>query len=42
MIDRMNVVYKEYFPLPRPARTTVQVAKLVGTGRIEIAVVAKK
>jgi 2-iminobutanoate/2-iminopropanoate deaminase len=41
LIDRMNVVYKTYFPEPRPARTTVGVAKLVGTAHIEITVTAK-
>lgn len=42
MIERMNAVYKQFFPEPRPARTTVAVAKLVGTARVEITVVAKK
>lgn len=41
-IGEMNKVYLTYFPEPRPARTTVGVAKLVGTSRIEITVTAKK
>jgi 2-iminobutanoate/2-iminopropanoate deaminase len=40
--ERMNTVYKRYFKDPRPARTTVVVAKLVGPGRIEITATAKK
>jgi 2-iminobutanoate/2-iminopropanoate deaminase len=40
--QRMNVVYKDYFKEPRPVRTTVVVAKLVGSGSIEITVIAKK
>jgi len=39
---RMNAVYTSYFKEPRPTRTTVVVAKLVGPGRIEITVTAKK
>jgi len=40
--ERMNVVYKAYFKNPRPTRTTVVVAKLVGQGRIEITATARK
>ena len=40
MFDLMNKVYMETFPEPRPARTTVGVAKLVGDARIEITVTA--
>ena len=40
--ERMNAVYKAYFKDPRPTRTTVVVAKLVGEGHIEITVTAKK
>ncbi len=40
LFDRMNKVYMTYFPEPRPARTTVGVAKLVGKSRIEITVTA--
>ncbi len=38
--DEMNKVYREYFKADRPARATVQVAKLVGTAQIEIAAIA--
>jgi 2-iminobutanoate/2-iminopropanoate deaminase len=38
----MNEVYKEFFPAPRPARTTVGVKELVGPARIEITVTAWK
>jgi len=40
--QQMNAVYKEFFKDPRPTRTTVVVAKLVGPGNIEITVTAKK
>jgi len=39
---RMNAVYTSYFKEPRPSRTTVVVAKLVGPGNIEITVTARK
>lgn len=42
LFQRMNAVYTSYFKEPRPARTTVAVAKLVGTARIEITVTARK
>lgn len=42
LFPRMNAVYTTYFKEPRPARTTVGVAKLVGTARIEITVTARK
>jgi 2-iminobutanoate/2-iminopropanoate deaminase len=42
LFPRMNNVYTTYFKEPRPARTTVGVAKLVGTARIEITVTASK
>jgi 2-iminobutanoate/2-iminopropanoate deaminase len=38
----MNKVYKTFFPEPRPARATVQVAALVGHARIEITAIAVK
>lgn len=41
LFPRMNAVYTTYFKEPRPARTTVGVAKLVGTARIEITVTAR-
>jgi len=41
LFPRMNAVYTTYFKEPRPVRTTVGVAKLVGTARIEITVTAR-
>jgi len=40
--DRMNAVYTAFFAEPRPTRTTVVVAKLVGPGHIEITATARK
>ena len=40
--QEMNTVYKAYFKDPRPTRTTVVVAKLVGQGHIEITATARK
>lgn len=43
LFQRMNAVYITYFKeQPRPVRTTVGIAKLVGTARIEITVTARK
>jgi len=42
LFDRMNTVYKAYFKDPKPARTTVVVAKLVGAGHIEITATARR
>jgi 2-iminobutanoate/2-iminopropanoate deaminase len=42
LFPRMNAVYTTYFKDPRPTRTTVVVSKLVGPGRIEITVTARK
>lgn len=42
LFDRMNTVYKATFPNPKPTRTTVVVAKLVGAGHIEITATARK
>jgi 2-iminobutanoate/2-iminopropanoate deaminase len=42
LFPRMNAVYVTYFPEPRPTRTTVGVAALVGKARIEITVTARK
>jgi 2-iminobutanoate/2-iminopropanoate deaminase len=42
LFARMNAVYMTHFKEPRPARTTVGVAKLVGTAHIEITVTAHK
>jgi len=38
----MSNTYKTYFPKPRPARATVQVARLVNDARVEISVIAVK
>ena len=38
--DKMNAVYKTFFPDPKPTRATVQVAHLVHDAKIEIAAVA--
>ena len=40
--QRMNAVYTNYFKDPRPTRTTVVVAGLVGPGNIEITATARK
>lgn len=42
LFPRMNAVYATFFKAPRPARTTVGVAKLVGPAHIEITVTARK
>ena len=42
LFQRMNGVYTTYFKEPRPVRTTVGIAKLVGKARIEITVIASK
>lgn len=42
LFQRMNAVYTTYFAEPRPARTTVGVAKLVGTARMEVTVTAHR
>jgi 2-iminobutanoate/2-iminopropanoate deaminase len=36
----MNAVYGEYFPVPAPARTTIQAARLPRDLRVEIDVIA--
>ena len=40
--QRMNAVYTSYFNDPRPTRTTVVVAGLLGPGNIEITATARK
>ena len=40
--ERMNAVYQACFKDPRPTRTTVVIAKLVGQGHIEITATARK
>ncbi|HTM47776.1 MAG TPA: RidA family protein [Bryobacteraceae bacterium] len=42
LFQRMNAIYTTYFKEPRPARTTVGVAKLAGAARVEITVTARK
>ena len=43
LFQRMNAVYTQVFPEPRPTRTTVGVAKLAGAGaHVEITVTARK
>jgi 2-iminobutanoate/2-iminopropanoate deaminase len=42
LFPRFNAVYTAHFKDPRPTRTTVVVAKLVGEGHIEITVTARK
>lgn len=42
LFQRMNAVYTTYFHEPRPTRTTVGIAKLVGGAHIEITVTARK
>jgi 2-iminobutanoate/2-iminopropanoate deaminase len=41
LFPRMNAVYTTYFKEPRPARTTVGVARLAGGAHIEITVTAR-
>ncbi|MEW6102693.1 MAG: Rid family detoxifying hydrolase [bacterium] len=38
--EEMNEVYKEYFKEPRPARTTIQAARLPSSIKVEIDVIA--
>jgi len=42
LFPRLNAVYTTYFKEPRPARTTVGVARLVGPAHVEITVTAHK
>ena len=42
LFNQMNDIYKTYFKEPRPARTTVGVARLSGNFRVEITVTARK
>jgi 2-iminobutanoate/2-iminopropanoate deaminase len=41
-VPKMNEVYKSLIPDPKPARATVQVAGLIGGGKIEISAIAVK
>ena len=40
--QRMNAIYTDFFKEPRPTRTTVAVAALMGPGNVEITVTARK
>ena len=42
LFPRMNAVYTTYFKEPRPARTTVGVAKLANAAHMEVTVTAHK
>lgn len=42
LFERMNTVYRSYFPEPRPTRSIMGIASLIGPSRIEITVTAKK
>jgi 2-iminobutanoate/2-iminopropanoate deaminase len=37
---KMNAVYREFFPDPKPTRTTVEVARMVNDAHVEITSVA--
>jgi len=39
---KMNAVYREFFPDPKPTRTTVEVARMVNDARVEITSVARR
>ena len=41
LFERMNAVYRSYFSEPRPTRTIVGIAKLIGRSKIEITVTAR-
>jgi 2-iminobutanoate/2-iminopropanoate deaminase len=41
-VAKMNEVYKNLMPDPKPARATVQVAGLIGGAKIEISAIAVK
>jgi 2-iminobutanoate/2-iminopropanoate deaminase len=41
-VAKMNAVYKELIPDPKPARAAVQVAGLIGGAKIEISAIAVK
>lgn len=42
LFERMNEVYRTYFPEPRPTRSIMGIKELIGPSRIEITVTAKK
>ena len=39
---KMNAVYREFFPDPKPTRTTVEVSRMVNEAHVEITVVAAR
>jgi len=41
-VPKMNEVYRELIPAPKPARVALQVAGLIGGAKIEIAAIAVK
>ena len=41
-VEKMNQVYKQLMPDPKPARATVEVAGLIGGAKIEISAIAVK
>ena len=41
-VEKMNQVYKQLMPDPKPARATVRVAGLIGGAKIEISAIAVK
>ena len=41
-VPKMNEIYKQLMPNPKPARATVQVAGLIGGAKIEISAIAAK
>jgi 2-iminobutanoate/2-iminopropanoate deaminase len=41
-VPKMNEVYRELIPEPKPARVALQVAGLIGGAKIEIAAIAVK
>lgn len=41
-VPKMNEIYKQLMPNPKPARATVQVAGLIGGAKIEISAIAVK
>ena len=42
LFERMNTVYRTYFPEPRPTRSIMGIKELIGPSRIEITVTARK
>jgi 2-iminobutanoate/2-iminopropanoate deaminase len=40
--DRMNTVYREYFPTEPPTRATIGVTRLAADYRVEIEVIAAR